>query len=161
MLWENGHSTLFWVLWLSDIQEEKEMNKKTIIALIVFVAVLALVVGIYFATRPKTEPKTDTTEGTAVGTTFTLIVVHGDNSEKTFTITSEKPYLSGALIDEGIITDEGLETGMYFTVDGETSSWEENQSYWAFYIGDAYANYGMNDAPIEEGAVYKLVYTIG
>lgn len=137
------------------------MNKKTIIALIALVVVLALVVGIYFATRPKTEPENDTTEGTAAGVTFTLIVVHGDETQKTFTITSEKTYLSGALIDEGIITDEGLETGMYFTVDGETADWNRDQSYWAFYLGEEYASVGMNDAVIEEGAVYKLVYTIG
>lgn len=147
------------------------MNKKIIIALIAFVVALALMVGIYFITRPDTAPKTDpeqsgstqqqTEDGEKKGNTFTLVVVHGDKAEKTFTITSEKPYLSGALIDEGIITDEGLETGMYFTVDGETSDWNANKSYWAVYVGDDYANYGMNDLPIEQDAVYKLVYTIG
>ena len=145
------------------------MNKKTIIALIALVLVAAIMAGIYFATRPDTGKKdtdketvTQTDEGTeAAGNTFTLVVVHGDKTEKTFTITSTKEFLAQALIDEGIITDEGVETGMYFTVDGETSSWEENQSYWAVYEGDAYANYGMNDLPIREGDVYKLVYTIG
>ena len=145
------------------------MNKKTMIALIALVLVAALMVGIYFATRPgpkndepNKEANTQTDDGNATaGNTFTLKVTHGDGTENEFTITSEEKFLAHALIDEGIITDEGVETGMYFTVDGETSSWEQNQSYWAFYIGEDYANYGMNDAPIEDGAVYKLVYTIG
>lgn len=144
------------------------MNKKTIIALIALVLVAVVMVGIYFGTRPNTGKKdtsketiTQTDESTQAGSTFTLVVVHGDKTEKTFTITTEKEYLALALIDEGIITDEGIETGMYFTVDGETSSWEQNQSYWAFYLGEEYANFGMNDAPVEEGATYKLVYTIG
>lgn len=144
------------------------MNKKTIIALIALVLVAALMVGIYFITKPgpknadtKKETDTQTDDGTApVGNTFTLKVVHGDGTEKEFTITTEEEFLAHALIDEGIITDEGLETGMYFTVDGETSSWEQNQSYWALYIGEDYASYGMNDTPIEDGGVYKLVYTI-
>lgn len=158
---ENRPQHPYWVLWLSDIQEVKTMNKKTIIALIALVVVLALVVGIYFATRPKTEPENDTTEGTAAGDTFTLKVVHADGTEKEFTITTEEEFLAPALINEGIITEEGLETGMYNTVDGETADWNANQSYWAFYLGEEYASVGMNDAPIEEGAVYKLVYTIG
>lgn len=155
------------------------MNKKLIIALIAFVLLLAVIVGVYFATRPDPAPKSEPQQTTTAqnetadkestedqqtekkGNTFTLIVVHGDKSEKTFTITSEKPFLSGALIDEGIINDEGLETGMYFTVDGETADWNRDQSYWAIYEGDSYTNYGMNDLPVEEGIVYKLVYTIG
>lgn len=126
-------------------------NKKTLIAVIAVVAVLAILLGIYFIARPTA------TEGEK---TFTLTVVHSD-STKDFTITSDEEFLAHALIAEGIINDEGIETGMYFTVDGETASWEENQSYWAIYIGDEYATVGMNDLPIEDGAVYKLEYTIG
>lgn len=147
------------------------MNKKTIIALIALVVVAALVVGIYFATRPKketTDPtketNTQTDEGAntgAAGNSFTMIVKHGDGTEREFLITTTESFLAQALINEGIINGEGLETGMYFTVDGETASWEENQSYWAIYIGDEYANYGLNDIIIEDDAVYKLVYTIG
>ena len=126
-------------------------NKKTLIIAIVAVVVVALLAGIYFIARP-----------TAVQgeKTFTLTVVHSDSS-KDFTITSSEEFLAHALIAEGIINDEGIETGMYFTVDGETASWEENQSYWAIYIGDEYATVGMNDLPIEDGGVYKLEYTIG
>lgn len=126
-------------------------NKKVIIAIVAMVVVLGLLLGLYFATRPSAQ---------AGEKTFTLTVVHSD-STKDFTISTQEDTLALALIAEGIITDEGLETGMYFTVDGETASWEENQSYWAVYVGEEYATVGMNELVIEDGAVYQLVYTIG
>lgn len=126
-------------------------NKKLIIAVIAVVAVLALLMGIYFVARPTAS---------AGEKTFTLIVVHS-HSTREFTLTSAEEFLAQALIAEGIINDEGVETGMYFTVDGETASWEENQSYWALYVGEDYATVGMNDLPIRDGGIYKLEYTIG
>jgi hypothetical protein len=46
-------------------------------------------------------------------------------------------------------------------VDGEDADYSVNQSYWAFFVGDDYAMEGMNTTAITDGAVYKLVYTIG
>lgn len=126
-------------------------NKKTIIALVAAVVAVALLAGIYLVARPQ---------GAKGEKTFTLTVVHSEGA-KDFTITTQEEFLAHALIHEGIITDEGIETGMYLTVDGETASWEENQAYWAIYVGEEYATVGMNDLPIEDGAVYKLEYTIG
>ena len=50
-------------------------NKKLLIALIAFVAVIAVAVGIFFATRPQAE------EGSKA---FTVLVVHADGAEKKF-----------------------------------------------------------------------------
>ena len=127
-------------------------NKKTWIVAIVAVLVIALMAGLYFITRSTA------TEGEK---TFTLTVVHSDSSTKEFTISTDEMYLAHALITEGIITDEGIETGMYFTVDGEAAIYEENSSYWAIYVGDSYATEGLNTLVIEDGGVYKLEYTIG
>ena len=126
-------------------------NKKAVIIAVAAVLAVALLAGIYLFARP------DAAEGEK---TFTLTVVHSEGS-KEFTITTEEEFLAPALMAEGIINDEGVETGMYFTVDGETASWEENQSYWAIYVGDTYATEGLNTLVIEDGGVYKLEYTIG
>ena len=127
-------------------------NKKVLLAAVALVAVLGILLGVYFATRPQVQ------EGMK---SFTLVVVHGDGSEKTVQLSSAEQFLAPALIAEKIINTEGVETGMYFTVDGETASWETNKSYWAIYVGEEYANEGLNTLPIQEGAVYKLVYTLG
>ncbi len=132
--------------------------KKTWIALIVFVAVIGLVAGIYFGTRP--EVPTDNSTDPTFARHFTLIVVHSDGSEKTFEIGTNRKYLGQALVDEGLVV-ESDSPGLYNTVDGETVDWNKNQSYWGFFVGEDYAMEGMNTTVIQAGATYKLVYTIG
>lgn len=127
-------------------------NKKMIITAVALVAVIGILLGVYFVTRPQP------TEGVK---NFTVTVVHSDGSSRDFKLTSSEEFLAPALMAEEIINDEGVETGMYYTVDGETASWEVNQSYWAIYEGEAYANDGLNTLAVRDGAVYKLVYTIG
>ena len=129
-------------------------NKKLLVALIAFVAVIALVVGIWFATRPAApaeEPAGDTLK-------FTVIVVHADDEEKTFNYETEGGNLGPVLVEKGLIV-ESDSPGLYNIVDGETADWNVDQSYWAFYIGEEMAMYGMNDAVIHDGDAFKLVYT--
>ena len=130
-------------------------DKKIILALIAFVAVVAVMVGVYFATRPQPDaPTADASK------TITVTVVHGDGSEKTFTYETTETYLGPVLYGEGLIV-ESASAGMFDTVDGEKADWNENQSYWAFYLGEDYANTGIYTTPIADGAAYRLVYTIG
>ena len=66
------------------------------------------------------------------------------------------------MLAEGIVEGENAEYGLYIKVaDGERAVWEEDQAYWGFYIGEEYALTGVDTTPIEEGKVYKLVYTTG
>lgn len=125
-------------------------NKKLVLAAVALVAVIALFAGIWFVTRPET---------TVGEKRFTLIVVHKDNTQKVFELTSAEEFLGTALVAEGIIV-ESDSPGMYNTVDGETSDYSKDQSYWSFYIGDEMAMEGMNTTPITDGGVYKLIYTI-
>lgn len=127
-------------------------NKKIILAAVAFLVVVAVFLTVYFVTRP---------EGTEGEKTFTVTVVHSSGEENKFTITSSEEFLAPALIEEGILTDEGIETGMYNTVDGETALWDPDQAYWGFYVDGEYAMQGMNTTPIVDGANYKLEYTSG
>ena len=127
-------------------------NKKMLIALAALVVVIAAMLAVYFATLPETS------EGKK---TCTVTVIHGDESTKTFTVTTEEEYLGAALEKEGLISSQGADAGMFHTVDGEKADWNVNQSYWAFYVGEEYASKGIYDTPVTEGGSYKLVYTIG
>lgn len=135
--------------------EEKEM-KKWIWILIAAVLVAALAVGMlaaYWLTRPET---------TAGEKKITVTVVHGDGSEKTFTYDTDEEYLGAVLVDAGLIQGNDGPYGLEMhTVDGEKADWNENKSYWALYIGEEYALTGVDSTPIADGAVFKLVYTIG
>ena len=125
-------------------------NKKMILAAAALLVVVALFAGVWLATRP------DTTAGEK---SFTLTVVHKDGTEKHFTLTSSEEFLGPALVAEGIIV-ESDSPGMYNTVDGETTDYSKDQSYWGFFIDGKYAMEGMNTTPITEGGQYMLVYTV-
>lgn len=140
-------------------------NKKMLIALIAFVAVVGLMAGIWFATRPE-APEAPTTPTTSVDQTtptesllkFTVIVVHADGTEKTFNYETAGGKLGPILVEEGLAV-ESNSPGLFNTIDGETADWNVDQSYWSFYVGEEMAMYGMNDAVIHDGDVFKLVYT--
>ena len=128
------------------------MNKKIVIAVIALVAVVGLMVGVWFATRPKIE------EGSK---TITVTVVHQNKTEKTFTYKTDAEYLGDVLYAEGLIKAESIDDGMFNIVDGEKADWNENKSYWSLYVGEEYAMQGVETTPIRDGDSFKLVYTIG
>ena len=127
------------------------MNKKTIGMIIAMVLLVAVLAGVYFATRPQA------TEGQK---TFILVITHKDGTTKEQTFTTDAEYLGLFLEEKQIITGEEGPYGMYIkAVDGEKAVYEEDNAYWAFYEGEEYANSGIDQTPIADGAVYKLVYT--
>lgn len=127
-------------------------NKKLILAVVALVAVVAVFLGVWFATRPETSQGAKT---------FTVTVIHSDGAEKAFSYTTDQTNLGAFLESEGLIASEGADDGMFHTVDGEKADWNVNQSYWSFYLGEEYAVTGIYATDIVDGAAYKLVYTIG
>ncbi len=129
------------------------MNKKTIIALVAFVAVIALLLGVYVLTRPEVQ------EGAK---TITVTVVHKDKTEKTFTYHTDEEYLDKVLQTEKLI--EGYEDQYGFVVekvDGQEAKWQ-NGVFWGLYINGEMATTGISQVAVADGAVYKLIYeTIG
>lgn len=128
------------------------MNKKTVIALVALVLVAALFAGVYFLVLPQVQ------QGSKA---FTVTVVHSDGTAKDFTYRTDAEFLGAFLEEKGLIDSQGADPGMFHSVDGEKADWSVNQSYWAFYLGEDYATKGIFDTPITDGALYKLVYTIG
>ena len=135
-------------------------NKKMIlIAAIAFVVLVGLLVGLYFLVGPGKKTDTNPSGNKCY---FSVMVTHADGSQKTFSYISEEGGKLGAFLeDQGLISSEGADPGMFHTVDGEKADWNVNQSYWAFYLGEDYAMTGIYDTDIADGSVYKLVYTIG
>ena len=126
-------------------------KKKIIIAVIAAVLAVALLVGLYFATRPQT------TEGEK---TFTVTVVYADGTGKDFSYTSNEEYVGTVLQAEGLVEGEMGDYGLYIkAVDGVKAVYEEDGAYWGFFVGEEYAQTGIDQTPIEDGAAYKLVYT--
>ena len=127
-------------------------NKKIILSMLALVALIGVMLSVYIFTRPEVQ------DGSKA---FTVVVIHADGSEKTFEYRTDTEKLGAFLEEKGLIDSQGADPGMFHTVDGERADWSENRSYWALYEGDAYANQGIFDTLITDGALFKLVYTLG
>lgn len=128
-------------------------NKKILIAVIALVAVVGVLLGVYFGTRE--EPTVGSKE-------ITVTVVHKDGSEKVFNCRTDAEKLADVLVAENIVVDNQADFGLYIlTADGETADYNVDGSWWAVYIGQEQATEGASFINIEDGGTYKLVYTIG
>lgn len=128
------------------------MNKKTLILVIALALVVAALAAVYFVTRPQA------TEGMK---SFTVEIVHKDGTTKTETLKSDAEFLGEVLDEKGMIEyEEGPYGKFILKADGEKAVFEEDGAYWGFFIGEEYAMLGVDQTPIEEGKVYRLVYTI-
>lgn len=96
----------------------------------------------------------DTTLGE--GATTLTVVVSAEDKEVTFTVKTDKETVGAALSAVGIVEDADGD-GLFTVVNGMTADYSVDQTYWAFYEGDAYAMAGMNDTPIDTAVTYKLV----
>lgn len=128
-------------------------NKKTILIAVAVLLLIGLMASIFLLTRPDTA---------AGSKTITVTVVHGDGSEKVFTYQTDEEFLGPVILGDGLVEgEEGPYGLMINAVDGETASWDANQSYWALFVGEEYATSGADTTPIYDGDAFKLVYTIG
>ena len=78
----------------------------------------------------------------------------------TFTLHTDKDTVGAALIEHGLISGDDSEFGLYIKkVNGITADFDEDQTYWAFYINGEYAMTGVDTTKIDENAVYRLEYS--
>ena len=128
-------------------------NKKMILVAVALIACVAVMLGIFLATRPET------TQGSK---TVTVTVVHKDGSEKVFTCQTEEEFLGKVLVNENIVVGNYGEFGLYFdTADGEKADWNVDNGWWQVFVGEEAAITGADQIPTTDGGTYKLVYTIG
>lgn len=121
-------------------------------AIAALVAVIGLMLGIWIGTRP------DASEGSK---TITVEIVHADGKTNSYTIQTDAKTLAEAMNEKGLL-GEDLD-GMYLTIDGETTDYTANQSWWCLYENGSaeMAMEGANTMLIEDGDSFKWVYTIG
>ena len=127
------------------------MNKKLVIAVVALVVVIAVLAGVYAATRPEVQ------EGSK---NVTIVIVYQDGTEKTMEFKTDAEHLADLLVAEGLVDGyESEEFGYTITaVDGIYLDWAKDNAYWALYEGDAYATESAAGIVLVDGAVYRLVY---
>lgn len=131
-------------------------NGKKIAIAVVILAVVAVIFGaIYMKFAPKAS---------AGAKTITVEVIDDKEASTTYTVNTDAEYLRQVLEETEGLTVEGEESeyGLVVnTVNGVTADYNVDGSYWAFYVDDAYCNYGVDEQPVEDGQAYRIVYTVG
>ena len=135
---------------------EKKQNKKVILGVVAFLAVVVLMGAVYYFTRPETSKGAKEVE---------ITVVSKDGEKTEYQIGTDAEYLQQAM-DEA--KEEGLtysgtegEFGlMVDTVNGEKAVYEENGAYWGFTVNGEYCNYGIAEQPVADGDEFEIVYTL-
>lgn len=128
-------------------------NRRMLVLVVALVVAVAVMLGISLSAKPET------TQGAK---SITVTVVHKDGTAKDFEYDTDEEYLGAVLLAEGLVEgEEGPYGLMISAVDGETADWNVDQSYWALFVGEEYATTGADAIPVNDGDVFKLVYTIG
>lgn len=130
------------------------MSKKTksIIAVAVLVVLVIGAIFVWKATAP---------EGVEGDKTIAVTVIHGDETTKNVTISTDEEFLRGALEQEDLISGEESEFGLYVTtVDGETAD-DSLQQWWCFTKSGETLMTGVDSTPIADGEEYEITFTTG
>ena len=141
--------------------------KKRIATLLILAMALSLAACV--STKPaetipeKPAPQeTQNTSDTAALMKIKLVVVHADGTEKIFTYETDETYLGAVVTADGLVKGNDGPYGLEITeVDGEQAIYDTDKAYWALYEGVEYALQGIDTTPVEDGRIYKLVYTKG
>ena len=90
-------------------------------------------------------------------TKFSFTVVDKDGNATEFEIHTDKATVGEALLELNLIAGDESEYGLYVKqVNGITADYDVDQTYWAFYVNDAYATGGVDTTAVEAGAKYAF-----
>ena len=108
-------------------------------------------------TTPETpDPNAPIVKGEGA-TVFYFNVVDKDGNETKFEIHTDKTVVGEALLELGLIEGDMGDYGLYVKkVNGITAVYEEDGTYWAFYVGNSYGMTGVDMTDIEPGATYAF-----
>ena len=123
---------------------------------------IALICTLFAGCSPaggETESVT-VTDGQTVGegaVSFSLDIVDKEENHISITVKTDKETVGEALLELGIVEGTQGDYGLYMThVNGIPAIYEEDGSYWAFYVNGEYAMTGVELTPIVEGESYML-----
>ena len=122
-------------------------NKKTVIAVAALALAAALMLGLWYFTRPQSQ---------AGEKTIVVQVVHGDQSTKDFTCQTDAETLGEVLVEEKLAQGEEGPTGLFVTiVDGEEAQ-DSLRQWWCVTKGGEMLDTGVSSTPIADGDHFEL-----
>ncbi len=142
----------------------KKRNFYVKISAVIISLALIAAMALCMTSCGKTEAPADTSSISTVKVaekSFKFTVVDAEGTAKNYDLKTQKTTLGEALLEAGIITEEEQKTGFINTVNGVTLNWDTDKAYWALYVGDTFAEKGVNETAITADGVYSFVYTKG
>lgn len=122
-------------------------NKKTLFAAAVLVIAAALMLGLWYFTKPQPL---------AGDKTIVVEVVHAGEQSREFTYRTDAEYLGEVLLAEQLVEGEQGAYGLFITtVDGETAQ-ESLRQWWCVTKGGARVDTGVDSTPIADGDHFEL-----
>ena len=134
------------------MNEQKKSNKKIWLAAAALVAAVAVVLGIYFVTRPAPQ------QG---GKTITVQVVLLEGEPSDFTIQTDEEYLRGALESIDLIEGSESEYGLFVTTVNGVTVDDSKQQWWCFTQDGEMLMTGVDTTPIADGDHFEITLTEG
>lgn len=130
-------------------------NKKTIIAVILLAVLVAALVLVWHFFGPNSEAN-------SFDKTISVTVIHGDGSQKDFSIGTNEEFLRDALEQEKLVEGDESGYGLFITsVDGEAADSAAEQ-WWCICDGDGnMLMTGVDTTPINDGDVYQIILKTG
>lgn len=139
---------------MSETAKKQNHHAKRIVAaviLLIAAAAAAAVIYVKFSPKAQDGAKTVTIEVT-------------DDKEETvsYTVHTDAEFLRQAMEEAEGLSFDGTESEyglMVETVNAVTADYNENGTYWAFYVNGEYCSYGIDSQPVADGETYQIVYT--
>lgn len=127
-------------------------HKGTLIAAIALVLVCIVAGGLYLKFKPQAQ------QGDKE---ITILVIHGDQTEKEFQYRTDAEYLVEVLKENELVDGEEGEYGLFIkTVDGETAD-EGKQQWWCITKGGEQVNTSADQTPVADGEQFELTLKEG
>lgn len=127
-------------------------KKKGLWIALAAVALVAILLGAWFAFGPK---------GEAGRKNIDITVVYGDASTDTFSLTTDAEFLRGALEEQKLIAGDEAEYGLFVkTVNGVTAD-DTKQEWWCFTKGGEEVMTGVDTTPIADGDAFEITLKTG
>lgn len=127
-------------------------HKGTLIAAAALLLVCILAGGLYLRFKPQAVKGEKE---------VTIVVVHGDKTEKTFQCHTDAEYLVEVLKENQLVDGEEGEYGLFIqAADNETAD-ESKQQWWCITKGGEQVNTSADQTPIADGEQFELTLKEG
>lgn len=134
-------------------KETKKQNRKIIIGAAALILTIAALMTVFYVFREKAV------KGSKA---VTLEVISQEEKSTKYQVQTDAEFLRQVMEEAKDFTFDG-EVGAYgftlYTINGETHNWNEDGSYWAVYVNGEYANYGIDEQPVQDGDTFQFQYT--